>query len=96
MVEAIGTLPCVIIDRTIDGLIPSEHGWDFVVQADRVGAMQATLRLAGTEARRVGLISFRITSYNVCYTKLLRGYEDVVDYLVDLLGSILQVIHDVG
>ncbi len=58
LVEAIGTLPCVIIDRTIDGLIPSEHGWDFVVQADRVGAMQATVRLAGTEARRVGLISF--------------------------------------
>jgi len=61
---AIGSLPCVVIDRAPDGLDPIAAGYGLVVQEDRTAAYQATTYLAlgtgtaGAPTRRVRPVAY--------------------------------------
>lgn len=46
LVAAIGEAPCVVMDRTPDGLDPAAAGYGFAAQADRTAAREATEHLA--------------------------------------------------
>jgi DNA-binding LacI/PurR family transcriptional regulator len=61
LAAAIGDTPCVVIDRTVDGLDPAALGYGFVGQADRKAAREATAELA-REGRRVAFLGFDLTA----------------------------------
>lgn len=80
LIAAIGDLPCVLIDRVVDGLDPRAAGFGTVLQADRQAAREATAALfaagsgAAAKRRSIGFIGFDLAASSTRDRRA--GYRD--------------------
>ena len=77
LVRAIGAVPCVVIDRTPDGLDAGAAGYGLAVQADRAAARAATRHLAA--GGRVAFLGFDLAASSVRERRA--GYREAADEL---------------
>lgn len=69
LARTIGPLPCVILDRIVDGMENVARGWDLALQDDEGGARAAVAAMSAApelpRPARVGLVSFDLAASSI-------------------------------